>query len=293
VSPLALLVAAAFWTMLWGVPGLLLAVPLTVCLFVAGKYMNQLRFFSVILGEEPSLEHYQRLYQRLLAQDAHEVRQIIIQCVADTSQTQCLDQTVIPVLQLTQHDLARGVLEAPVHHRMLALLDKTFRELAAKSEVRPSEALDRSEPRVLCVAAGDDTDVLVAALLASALKSCDIAATVVSATEVGQIVKAPAFVWICALPPTSVVQANQLCKQLRRRFAQATIGVGLWNADRTFHKSMERMRMAGAQRIATSLSRAVQMTVHAMQNPESSAPAPSDLRGGFDALPSQQASIRR
>ena len=42
VSPLALLVAAAFWTMLWGVPGLLLAVPLTVCLFVAGKYMPQL-----------------------------------------------------------------------------------------------------------------------------------------------------------------------------------------------------------------------------------------------------------
>ena len=98
--------------------------------------------------------------------------------------------------------------------------------------------------------------------LASALERCDIAAAVIRGTELDAVNSEPRFVWICALPPASLVQANQLCKHLRKRFAHATIGVGLWNADRTLHKKMERMRIAGAQRIAMSLTRAVQMTQH-------------------------------
>jgi hypothetical protein len=246
----------------------LLAVPLTVCLFVAGKYMRQLRFFSVMLGEEPVLEHYQRLYQRLLAQDAHELQQILTKCIADTSQLQCLDRAVIPVLQLAEGDLARGVLEVPVHYRMLALLRATLRGLDAKFGFRSTadDVGPHQQPNVLCIAAGDSADSLVAELLASALNARGITAAGVRIVDLGRVTNSPAFVWICALPPTSLVQASQLCKQVRRRFTAATIGVGLWNADRTLHKSMERMRIAGAQRIATSLARAVQMTAQTLQS---------------------------
>jgi len=50
VSGLALLLAAVFWTWLWGLPGLFLSAPLTVCLMVAGNYVPELRFLSVLLG---------------------------------------------------------------------------------------------------------------------------------------------------------------------------------------------------------------------------------------------------
>src|SRR5262249_50302217 len=55
VSSIALIVAAVFWTWLWGPAGLLLSTPLTVCLVVMGKYIPQMEFLDVILGDEPVL----------------------------------------------------------------------------------------------------------------------------------------------------------------------------------------------------------------------------------------------
>src|SRR6185312_8891060 len=69
VSALGLLVAAMFWTWLWGTMGLLLSTPLTVCLAVLGKYVPGLRFFATLLGEEAELEPDVRFYQRLVALD--------------------------------------------------------------------------------------------------------------------------------------------------------------------------------------------------------------------------------
>ena len=72
VSPLALLVAATFWTWLWGAVGLFLAVPLTVCLMVMGKHIPQLEFLYVLLGDEPVLDPHEQLYHRLLASKRDE-----------------------------------------------------------------------------------------------------------------------------------------------------------------------------------------------------------------------------
>src|SRR3954465_7600197 len=69
ISALGLLVAAMFWTWLWGTLGLLLSTPLTVCLAVLGKYVPSLRFLGGLLGEEAELEPDVRFYQRLVALD--------------------------------------------------------------------------------------------------------------------------------------------------------------------------------------------------------------------------------
>ena len=67
LSPLAIIVAAIFWTWLWGPVGLILSTPLTVCLVVLGRHVPQFEFFEVLFGNEPVLEPKERLYQRLLA----------------------------------------------------------------------------------------------------------------------------------------------------------------------------------------------------------------------------------
>ncbi len=51
VSAVAVLVAAVFWTWLWGIAGLLLATPLTVCLLVIGKHVPQLVLLGHSAGE--------------------------------------------------------------------------------------------------------------------------------------------------------------------------------------------------------------------------------------------------
>ena len=46
VSSIALIVAAVFWTWLWGPIGLLLSTPLTVCLVVIGRHVPRLAFLA-------------------------------------------------------------------------------------------------------------------------------------------------------------------------------------------------------------------------------------------------------
>ena len=78
VSEVALLVAAAFWAFLWGPVGLVLSSPLTVCLVVLGKYVPQLEFLDVLLGDEPALDPDVSYYQRLLARDQDEAAQLVL-----------------------------------------------------------------------------------------------------------------------------------------------------------------------------------------------------------------------
>ena len=56
VSPLAMVVSAAFWTFLWGPIGLVLSGPLTVCLVVVGKHAPGFKSIDVLLGDIPELE---------------------------------------------------------------------------------------------------------------------------------------------------------------------------------------------------------------------------------------------
>ena len=63
VSQVALLVAVAFWTWLWGPLGLLMATPLTVCLVVVGKHVPGLKFVATLLSDTPALARY-GYYQR-------------------------------------------------------------------------------------------------------------------------------------------------------------------------------------------------------------------------------------
>lgn len=69
LSPVAVLLAVIFWSSLWGGVGLLLAIPLTVCLVVAGRHLPQFEFFTILLGKEPALSATERFYQRLLTGD--------------------------------------------------------------------------------------------------------------------------------------------------------------------------------------------------------------------------------
>ena len=56
LSSLAILVAAIFWALIWGPIGLVLSVPLTVCLVVVGAHVPSLQFLTVLLGDQPVMQ---------------------------------------------------------------------------------------------------------------------------------------------------------------------------------------------------------------------------------------------
>src|SRR5690348_2953499 len=102
LSPLAILVAAVFWTWLWGPAGLLLATPLTVCVVVIGRHVPKLTFLQVLLSDEPVLAPKTRFYQRLLAMDAEEAGTIAEEFLKDKSLEELYDSLIVPALSLAE-----------------------------------------------------------------------------------------------------------------------------------------------------------------------------------------------
>src|SRR5690606_1419149 len=111
ISSVAIMVAAIFWTWLWGPIGLLLSTPLTVCIAVAGRYVPQLSFLSMLLGSEPALEPHMRLYQRMLALDFEEASEVAGELLASTPLRQVYDELVVPAQSLAETDRQEGHLD--------------------------------------------------------------------------------------------------------------------------------------------------------------------------------------
>jgi predicted PurR-regulated permease PerM len=72
LSSIAVVFGAAFWTLLWGPIGLILAVPLTLTVVVIGQHIPHLEFLRVLLGNESVREPHQKLYRQLLAEETAE-----------------------------------------------------------------------------------------------------------------------------------------------------------------------------------------------------------------------------
>jgi predicted PurR-regulated permease PerM len=111
LSPLAILVAAAFWTFLWGPAGLLLAIPMTLCLVVLGQHVDSLRFLHVMLGDEPALTQGERFYQRTLAGDATEITDLAERFSKQMPLSVYYQDVAIEGLRLAQADADRGLIE--------------------------------------------------------------------------------------------------------------------------------------------------------------------------------------
>jgi predicted PurR-regulated permease PerM len=106
VSAVALLVAAAFWTWLWGPVGLLLATPLTVCLGVLSKYVPQLEFVGMLMGDEPALGTYTSYYQRLVAKDDDEAAELVDEYLQTHTLDEVYDDLLLPALTSAKRDRA-------------------------------------------------------------------------------------------------------------------------------------------------------------------------------------------
>ncbi len=110
LSPIAVIVATAFWALLWGPVGLLLATPLTVCLVVIGRHVEPLAFLDVIFGDSSPLEPAETFYQRALEGNAAVMVAGARQRIAETSLAEYYDTVALSGLALAQGDLSRDAL---------------------------------------------------------------------------------------------------------------------------------------------------------------------------------------
>jgi len=187
LSAVAVVVAAAFWTWLWGPVGLLLSTPLTMCFVVFSRHVESLKFLDVMLGDQPALRAEQSLYLRMLANDPDEAADEAEIFLKQNSLSAYYDEVAARALMLAQTDVDRGVLD-PV--RQERIRDAIKGLIVNLSDRKDEDAGDPShnwhgasvEP-VLCVAGRGPLDEAAALLLVDMLGKYGVGARVVSSDE--------------------------------------------------------------------------------------------------------------
>jgi len=252
LSPIAIILAALFWTWLWGPVGLLLATPLTVCVAVMGRYIPELGYLNVLLGVEPVLSPEARFYQRLIARDQDEAIALGEEYAKEHGTAGLLDTLVIPALALIETDRHRGGL-APESERFAF---DTIRQMLDEIPLEEPAAAPRA--RVCIVPARDEADELAGAILARVLPGSQLLSAESLAGETLEQIEQDGCGTICisAVPPHAASHAAYLARRLKKRFPKLRIVVALWTSE-AGERIKSRLAAAGVDEVATRLDEAV------------------------------------
>ncbi len=282
ISSLALLVAAVFWTILWGPAGLILSTPLTVCLVVMGRYVPQLAFLHILLGDEVVLGTEAQIYQRLLAMDQPEAHAIVDQFLKEKPLVELYDSVLIPALSLAEQDRHKGGIDSTREEFLFLSINDLITELSeyqpahdsppAEAAAAESGKAERLITRIICLPANDRADEVTAAMLAQILEQAGHAALSLpiahaSLAEMLALleVRPDDVICICALPPYAFTPARTMCKLIRERFPKVKLVIGVWGFGGDTEKAKARFERTQPDRLLTSLAQAVEQIQELIQ----------------------------
>jgi predicted PurR-regulated permease PerM len=292
LSPFSVVVAAIFWSWLWGPVGLVLSTPLSLCLVVIGRHAGSLAFLDILLGDRPPLTLTETLYESILAGDADDAQQHAEAVLKERSLGAYYDEVVIKALQLAAADTRRGY----VAREQLEAVSNTIRGLVSGLESHgdedplvhgtenepardsragplPSSVLPKAwierRPDVLCVAGRGSLDETAAIVLGQLLRKRGFAERLVTSDEVSRQ-KIGSFdaknVAIACIVLLDVGEHASHLRYLVQRLRQflpkgSRIIAGLWPVEETARHD-EAVRMAaGPDLLAASLENTVDLCI--------------------------------
>jgi hypothetical protein len=288
ISSLALLVAAVFWTTLWGPAGLILSTPLTVCVVVLGRYVPQLSFLHILLGDEEVLGAEAQIYQRLLAMDQPEAHAIVDRFLKEKPLVELYDSVLIPALTLAEQDRHKGAIDTAREEFLFLSINDLITELSeyqlyqlgdsppADDAAPESGPAERLTARILCLPANDRADEVTAAMLAQILGQAGheaLSLPIAHATPAELLAlierRQDDIICISALPPYAFSPARTMCKLIRERFPKLKLVIGVWGFSGDTEKAKARFERTQPNRLLTSLAQTVEQIQELMRPKES------------------------
>ena len=234
LSPIAVILAAVFWTWLWGPIGLLLSAPLTTCLVVLGRHVPHLQFFDVILGNQPVLAPEETFYQRLLANDPEEAVEQAEEAAKERSLPAFFDEVAIPALRSAQADSDRGVLTGNRRVEIREAVRAMLENLSDDTIENAASAAD-ALPLVCCIAGRNELDAAAALLLVHLLTlGCRAGnVPVLSADQLMSDASDPSLkeaklICLSLIGTTTPARVRYLVRRIRRRALHANLIIGFW-----------------------------------------------------------------
>jgi len=295
LSPLSVVLAAIFWSWLWGPTGLIVSTPLTLCLVVAGRHIKALSLLDVLLGDAQALTMPQRFYQRALSADSNEILESARAFLKRNSFASYCDLVLMPALLMARMDLDAGAISNEQLTQVREVMGSVIVGLGGRTRrflkrpVRSSVLEETSLGRMLrmqreqvagpfqgpltvppgsvmlCIGLGSLPDDLAAELLVRALREQKIDARHVSIAELDRPLPPEATAdglsmvyLVSAFPSPERDQAETVAALIRRRLpGVCLVTVFLPGVALQSGTSLDSIR--GADKAATSFGHAVQI----------------------------------
>jgi predicted PurR-regulated permease PerM len=257
LAAVPLLLAIALWTALWGLIGLVLATPVTVCLAVLGRHVRQLRPLALLLGKEEALRPSVRYYQRLLARDGFEAEEVVKEYLAEHTIEDLFDRVMVPALMFVRRGRKAGELQPEDEEFILRTTMEIIGRLVMPTD---DEATGGEQVTVLGIPVSDGADEAALAMLRALLRKAGtgvlVSATVPHGPGATANGAAPSVVLVSAVGPGGLTEARYLCRRLRDQHPGVKIVVGRWGQGKDPKKARTLLLSAGADRVAAALREA-------------------------------------
>ena len=254
LSPVAVIIAAAFWTWLWGVPGLLLSTPVTVCLATLGRHVGSLGFLDVLLSGAPALTPPQRFYQRMLAGDPIEAAEQAEDYIGEHGAAAYYDDVLLKGLELAMRDMRLGRLPAERLREIRGTTLELIEEVRGDDGPGDGPAQGPAARRVICVSGRNPLDEPLAAALADLLRRGGAMAVVKPIDGASAVAEGADTVVLVSLSVgSSAAYQKFLTRRLMSLFPRAPL-IGAFLGEQTDTAASAGVPAAiGAERRATSL----------------------------------------
>lgn len=257
ISAIAILVAAIFWTLLWGLPGLLLSTPLTVCLVVIGRQVPQLHYLEVLFGEETEVDPGERFYQRMLASNTNDASALVQELLKTKSREEVYDNVLVPAL--TQIEEARHAEEmtGTRSEEMLQSIEELAEDVTSRTAT-VSATEGKPTKNVVCLPARDFADEV----------ACQLALQVLTETASVRVLSAdcstpemletldkfkPDVICVVGIPPHAIRHTRMRCHQIRVRLPEAVVVACILSKESELSNLRSRIPTDDAQHVVCSL----------------------------------------
>jgi hypothetical protein len=235
---------------------------------VLSKYVPQLDFINVLMGDEPVMQPNVSYYQRLLAGDQDEAAEILEEHLKTHPIEETYDNVLVPALNYAKRDRDFGRLAENDQQFIYQATREILEDLnglkpgTSSSPVEVTMIKNTSPstvPKVLIVGCpvGDEANQLALVMFGQLLDPARyelslLAHETLTSEVIDQIAeKSPALVCIASVPPGGLAQTRYLCKRLRGRFPNLKIIVGRWGTRSENNENS--LLAAGADKVGTTM----------------------------------------